>query len=104
MGPDFATYGQPRSRLEETCRMLIDVLHPGFAARPRSDTRMKVLLLANQAARLTTDDYARRKALDAIRWASIAFSAEEGRGWDRGDAEAFALEDAYRLWRQVRGG
>ena len=73
------------------------------AARPRPDIRLKVMLLANEAARLSADDYARSKALGAIRWASIALSAESGRGWNRRDAEAFALEDAYRLWRQVSG-
>lgn len=102
MGPRIAMHGPPRSRLEETCRLLIDVLRPGFAARPCPDIRLKVVLLANEALRLTLDDYARSKALGTIRWATIALAADGTQGWDRETAEVFALNDAYRLWRQVR--
>lgn len=101
---DLPGHPLAKSRLESVARQLIDALPPGFARRPGIGLRIRILLLADEAMRLTRDRYARDKAQATVRWASIALAKEEPQGWRREDAEAFALESAYRLWRQVRSG
>ena len=90
------------SPLEKVGCQLIELLMPGFAVKPGKELHKQVILLAQQAAGLTNDAYARSKAEGVIRWASAALSPQEGQSWQRVDAEAFAMEEAWRLLRQAR--